>query len=214
MCRPMSSIFTITPTTPYTAIVMAIATKARTPASSQIDVAARLFTSFSAIAMISADKMKSVRTAPFTIFCSCSLLVNSASSSTKLSSSCGTSFSQTFSAPSKHRYAPPNMRIGVIAHGRNRLSNNATGKMMTSLLKNEPLAMRQIIGSSRSGVNPVTYCGVTAVSSMTTPAALLPALPAAAATSSTDAAATLAIVAMSSSKAARPDGMWTNSLMW
>src|SRR5205085_1943621 len=61
--------------------------------------------------------------------------------------------------------------------------------------------------SSRSGVKPVTYCGVTAVSSITTPAALAPALPAAAATSSIEAAATLAIVATSSSKAARPEGI-------
>ena len=63
------------------------------------------------------------------------------------------------------------MRIGVSAHGANALSSSATGKMKTSLLRSEPLVMRQIIGSSRAGVTPSMYCGVTAASSMTTPAA-------------------------------------------
>ena len=63
-CRPTSSIFTITPTTPYTAIVMTMATTTR--------IASRLrngssATSLSAITMISADRMKSVRIAPDTI---------------------------------------------------------------------------------------------------------------------------------------------------
>ncbi len=49
--------------------------------------------------------------------------------------------------------------------------------MMSSLLRIEPMAIRLIIGSSRSAVTPWTYCGVTAVSSTTTPAAFAVALP-------------------------------------
>ena len=96
------------------------------------------------------------------------------------------------------------MRIGVSSHGRNWDSSRAIGRMITSLLTSDPFAMRQIIGSSRFGLMPVTYCGVTAASSMTTPAALAPALPVAAAMSSTDAAAARASAATSSSSAARP----------
>ena len=44
--------------------------------------------------------------------------------------------------------------------------------MNSSLLRSEPIAIRLIIGSSRSAVMPWTYCGVTAVSSMTTPGGL------------------------------------------
>ena len=79
--------------------------------------------------------------------------------------------------------------------------------MMSSLLRSEPTAMRLMIGSSRSGVKPCTYRGVTAVSSTTTPAAFALARPAAAATSSTEAAASLAIAAMSSSRATSPPAM-------
>jgi hypothetical protein len=56
-------------------------------------------------------------------------------------------------------------------------------------------------------VNPVTYCGVTEVSSMTTPAAFAPVFPATAATSWTEAAAASALTEMSSYSALRPDGM-------
>ena len=76
--------------------------------------------------------------------------------------------------------------------------------MNTSLLRNDPTAMRRIMGSSRSGLNPCTYRGVTAVSSTTTPAAFALARPAARPTSSMDAAAIFAIVATSSSRAASP----------
>ena len=96
------------------------------------------------------------------------------------------------------------MRIGVSSHGRNCDNSSAIGRMMTILLTNDPLAMRQIMGNSRFGSMPVTYCGVTAASSMTTPAAFAPALPVAAAISSVDAAAARARAATSSSSAASP----------
>ena len=55
---------------------------------------------------------------------------------------------------------------GVSNHGRNWLSSSAAGRMNSSLLRSDPIAMRLIIGSSRSAVIPCTYCGVTAVSSI------------------------------------------------
>ena len=70
--------------------------------------------------------------------------------------------------------------------------------MYSSLFLSEPLAIRLMIGSSRSAARPCTYAGVTAVSSTTTPAALTLARPAAAPTSSIDAAASLASAATSS----------------
>ncbi len=48
------------------------------------------------------------------------------------------------------------MRSGVSAHGTNWLSSRMAGRMNTSLLRIEPIAIRLIIGSSRSGLNPVT----------------------------------------------------------
>ena len=91
--------------------------------------------------------------------------------------------------------------------GRNWLSSSAIGRMMTSLLRSEPIVIRLIIGSSRSAVTPWTYCGVTAVSSTTTPAAFVVARPAAAPTSSIDAAASRARAATSSSSAKSPPAM-------
>ena len=76
--------------------------------------------------------------------------------------------------------------------------------MKRSLLRSDPIAIFLMIGSSRLGSMPWTYCGVTAVSSTMTPLALTLARPAAAATSSTEAAAALASTAMSSSRAKRP----------
>jgi hypothetical protein len=52
------------PTTPYTAMVMTMATTTRMISRGQNDWSA---TSFSAITMISADRMKSVRIAPAVI---------------------------------------------------------------------------------------------------------------------------------------------------
>ncbi len=63
-----------------------------------------------------------------------------------------------------------------------------------------------MIGNSRAGVSPVTYFGVTAASSITTPAALLPARPAATEMSSTEAAAARAMTETSSSRATSPPG--------
>ena len=59
--RPRSSIFTINATTPYTTAVMPTATTAKmTPR----DTTGSVMTSLSAITMISAERMKSVRIAP------------------------------------------------------------------------------------------------------------------------------------------------------
>src|SRR5689334_17295502 len=76
--------------------------------------------------------------------------------------------------------------------------------MKTSLLRSDPTAIRLIIGSSRSAVIPCTYWGVTAVSSITTPAAFAVARPVAAPMSSTEAAASRARAATSSSSPNRP----------
>jgi hypothetical protein len=48
------------------------------------------------------------------------------------------------------------MRIGVSSQGTNWLSSRAAGRMMISLLRSEPVAMRLMIGSSRFGVTPCT----------------------------------------------------------
>jgi hypothetical protein len=64
-----------------------------------------------------------------------------------------------------------------------------------------------MMGSSRAGLRPDTYWGVTAVSSMTTPTAFAEALTAFAATSSIDEAVTFARAAISSSSATSPPDM-------
>src|SRR5919112_2897913 len=76
--------------------------------------------------------------------------------------------------------------------------------MMRNLLRSDPRAIRLMIGNSRSAARLRTYCGVTAASSMTTPAALAPAFAAAVPTSSTDAAAARASTDTSSSRATSP----------
>src|SRR4051794_34822992 len=76
--------------------------------------------------------------------------------------------------------------------------------MKSSLLRSDPRAIRRMTGSSRSAAMPCTYCGVTAVSSTTTPAAFALARPAAAPMSSTDAEAIRASVAMSSNSPNSP----------
>ena len=93
------------------------------------------------------------------------------------------------------------------AHGANHVSASATGRTMKILLISEPFAIRPMMGNSRSGERPCTYCGVTAVSSMTTPTAFEEALTALAATSSIDEAVTFARVAISSSSATSPPDM-------
>ena len=159
-------------------------------------------TSLSAITMISALRIRSVRIAPEVIFFSASGPRSAAGSlgAWSLWDRC----SITFSAPSKHRYVPPSISSGVSNHGANWLRIRATGRMISNLLRSEPIAIFLMIGSSRLGFTPCTNRGVTAVSSTTTPAALALARPAAPATSSTLAAVNFASAAMSSSSAASP----------
>ena len=103
------------------------------------------------------------------------------------------------------------IHVGQLNHsvGGPALSSRAN-TMMIALLPSDPRAIRAIMGSSRDGSTPCTYCGVTAVSSTTTPAALTLARPAAAATSSTLAAAMRASTATSSRRAASPPAMGTS----
>ena len=89
-------------------------------------------------------------------------------------------------------------------NGANWDSSRATGRMISSLLRSDPLAMRQMIDSSRSGLSPCTYRGVTAVSSTTTPAAFTLARPVAPAMSSRDDAVSFTSAATSSSSANSP----------
>ena len=93
-------------------------------------------------------------------------------------------------------------RVGAIS-----LSRIAAGRMNASLLSSEPRAIFLMIGSSRSAASPWTYCGVTAASSTTTPAAFIEARPAAAPTSSIDDAASFASAATSSNRPTRPPAM-------
>ncbi|MNR36754.1 hypothetical protein D3C85_1547140 [compost metagenome] len=99
-----------------------------------------------------------------------------------------------------------------MAQGAKAVSNRATGRISSILLRIEPTAILPMIGSSRLGERPVTYFGVTAASSITMPAALPAALPEAAPMSSMDAAASLAIPATSSIKAISPEGMGTPAI--
>ena len=69
--------------------------------------------------------------------------------------------------------------------------------MMMNLLNRLPSAICLTTWSSRAGVKTRTYCGVTAASSMTTPAVLALALGAAVSTSSTT--------------ASKPNEIWTSS---
>ena len=72
-------------------------------------------------------------------------------------------------------------------HGAKAVSSSAMGMMMTNLLTRLPSAIFHTTGSSRAGVMPWTYCGVTAASSMTTPAVFALAFSAAERMSSTTA---------------------------
>ena len=86
-------------TTPYTPTVMASATMIRMMVR---DSKPSLATSFKAMTMISADRMKSVRMAPAVIcFSRSSPWANDGSAA--CSGSCPLTFSHSFSAPSKHR---------------------------------------------------------------------------------------------------------------
>ena len=150
---------------------------------------------------ISAERMKSVRTAPLIFSRSkatrstagsaraCRVFWCSASSSSGLCSHLCASFSK----PSKQRNAPPNINSGVINQGASQLISRAAGTRM-ALLIIEPLATAQTTGSSRSACTPVTCWALSARSSPSTPAVFLAATLVMVATSSR-------MVAMSSSRA-------------
>ena len=80
----------------------------------------------------------------------------------------------SFSAPSKHRKAPPSISSGVMAQGATALMSSAAGTRM-ALLMSEPLATAHTTGSSRSVRTPVTCCAFSARSSPSTPAVFLAA---------------------------------------
>ena len=155
------------------------------------------------IAMISADKIKSVRIAPLI------LPFSSATRSTAGFASAVTSFSceaarpaavcmnlwATFSKPSKHKKAPPTINSGVTAQGAKALMASAAGTRI-ALLINEPLATAQTTGSSRSALTPETCCALSARSSPRTPAVFLAATLDSKATSSR----TLAMSSINASK--------------
>ena len=155
--------------------------------------------------MISPDRMKSVRIAPATV---CLLLLRTDRDSRARSWSSPSSWWASGGGSSRRprstgRRRRPSGRSRR-ATGTNSLSTRATGMMYSSLFFSEPLAIRLMIGSSRSAARPWTYAGVTAVSSTTTPAALTLARPAAAPTSSIDAAANLASATTSSKRPSSP----------
>ena len=79
------------------------------------------------------------------------------------------------------------------------------GRMMRSLLRRDPSAIFLMMGSSRSGVMPVTYCGVAATSSTVAAETFAEALTAMEAVSSMVDNVILARVAMSSRRAKKPD---------
>ena len=64
--------------------------------------------------------------------------------------------SHTFSNPSKHKYAPPAISSGVIAHGAKALSASAAGVRNSSLFFSEPTAIFAMIGISRLAAKPTT----------------------------------------------------------
>ncbi len=124
--------------------------------------------------MISADRMKSVLIAP----------------STRFFSRCAAEASRGKSRPGglggdgvEDLLRALEAQVGAAEHqqrrdrpGREGVSSSATGSRITSLLKTEPRAIFQTIGSSRAAGKPWTYFGVTAASSISAPAALVPAL--------------------------------------
>ena len=159
----------MTPTKPYTKAVMPTPMAAIT---SDWVTASYRSTTPSAMMMISAERMKSVRMAPL-------ILVFSSNVSAGLPASSWPSerrnLCSSFSTPSKHRYAPPIISNGVIAAGRKNDSSSASGTRMI-LLTSEPLATAQIIGSSLSAETPVTWLAFSARSSPTTPAVFFAAI--------------------------------------
>src|SRR5574340_111539 len=152
--------------------------------------------------MISADRMKSVRTAPLILSRSsatrstagsvtaCASSVSCAAVSPRWRNLCA-----SFSKPSQHRKAPPSIKSGVIAHGASALMASAAGTRI-NLLRNEPFATAHTTCSSRSALTPATCWALSARSSPSTPAVFLAATLVITDTSSR-------MVAMSSSRASR-----------
>ena len=155
------------------------------------------------IAMISADKIKSVRIAPLILSFSTATRSTAGSDSAVTNCSCWAACSGAlctnlwaiFSKPSKHKNAPPTIKSGVTAQGANALMANAAGTNI-ALFKNDPRATAQTTGSSRSALTPDTCCAFRARSSPSTPAVFLAATLDSTATSSR-------MVAMSSINASR-----------
>ena len=128
--------------------------------------------------MISAERMKSVRTAPLifsasvSTFCSGGVAASAASSSP--ASSVVFFFRWvnvwwSFSTPSKQRNSPPTISSGVTAHGAKRPISKAAGTRISLLMK-EPLATAHTTGSSRWETTPLTCWALSARSSPSTPA--------------------------------------------
>ena len=155
------------------------------------------------ITTISADRMKSVRTAPLIFSFSKATRSTLGSASASSVSRCSASSScfecrnlcASFSKPSKHRKAPPSISSGVISHGASQLISSAAGTRM-ALFTSEPLATAHTTGSSRLACTPVTCWALRARSSPSTPAVFLAATLVMVATSSM-------MVAMSSISASR-----------
>ncbi len=99
--------------------------------------------------------MKSVRIALETFWSSSSLEVRVAAASAT-SSWPPWIASISFSAASKQRKAPPSISSGGSSQGAKALSASAAGSRNSNLLRNDPRAIFQMIGSSRSGDRPMT----------------------------------------------------------
>ena len=129
------------------------------------------------MAMISAERTKSVRTAPlifpFSKATRSSLVSTRAAARSAWLASCSLLLCRnlwaSFSKPSKHRNAPPIMSSGVTAQGARALMSRAAGTRI-ALLTKDPFATAHTTGSSRSAATPVTCWAFRARSSPRTPA--------------------------------------------
>src|SRR5450830_54308 len=198
--RPASSILTMPATMPYTPTVM-MAAMAISTATCWLNGA--LDTVPSEMTMISADRMKSVRMAPWIFsFSSAHRSMSGLATAAASSAWCWASSSglcrnlwASFSNPSKHRKAPPIISSGVMAHGAKALMASAAGTRI-ALFFSEPTATAHTTGSSRSALTPATCWALRARSSPSTPAVFFAATLLMAVTSSR-------MVAISSIRASR-----------
>src|SRR5690606_553235 len=168
---PASSIFTIPATRPYTPTVTA---RAMVDSTSTWVVKVAAATVPRVMATISAERMKSVRTAPLILSFSKATRSTLGSLSACSVSACRSLSScrkrcASFSKPSYQRKAPPSISSGVINQGMKALISRAPGTRIT-LLRSDPLATAQTTGSSRSARTPVTCWAFSARSSPSTPA--------------------------------------------